>query len=250
MPDRQEGVLVPTTPTIHGEQNPVDVLRYSVWHAVRYLRVTMADVQVTASRDWNSSCRWRDQRAEFFRTDVQFASSLSFRNLVNIFAWSSLTKGEWSGAPKWDVGDVRGFKQTYPFDADLSNGKAFQSRLEQVAKWFGARPHSPSTDDAKRLLLEYYNRIDFDPDGNPLRLYPFAQSDIRGASKDIVIDPAIRSGQPTIAGFGLPTEMIFDRHQAGDSIKQLADDYDLPESKIEESIRYEAGSVVFCCQER
>ena len=55
----------------------------------------------------------------------------------------------------------------------------------------------------------------------------------------ISIDPRVRFGKPCISGTRIPTAIILERHQAGDSIDLLAKDYGRNGEEIEEAIRYE-----------
>jgi uncharacterized protein (DUF433 family) len=81
--------------------------------------------------------------------------------------------------------------------------------------------------------------------GNPERLYPFSRVPVEGSLRVVVMDPAIRFGRPTVAGHGTPTDILFERHQAGDSVADLADDYGLSAQEVEEAIRYEARPTPF-----
>jgi uncharacterized protein (DUF433 family) len=90
----------------------------------------------------------------------------------------------------------------------------------------------------KRLLL-CLGRIDMEG-GAPSRLYPFSRVPAEGSPRTVVMDPRIRFGRPTLAGHGTPTDILLERHQAGDSIADLADDYGLLAAEVEEAIRYEA----------
>ncbi len=54
-----------------------------------------------------------------------------------------------------------------------------------------------------------------------------------------MIDPEVQFGRPVLAGTGIPTLVIANRYKAGESITDLARDYDRPEAEIEEAIRYE-----------
>jgi uncharacterized protein (DUF433 family) len=53
------------------------------------------------------------------------------------------------------------------------------------------------------------------------------------------MDPYVSFGRPTLVGTGIPTGIVAERYKAGDSIQELAHDYDLPSSSIEEAIRCE-----------
>jgi uncharacterized protein (DUF433 family) len=93
----------------------------------------------------------------------------------------------------------------------------------------------------KRLLL-CLARFDME-DGVPSRLYPFSRVPAEESPRIVVMDPRIRFGRPTITRHGTPTDILLERHQAGDSIADLAADYDLPVAEVEEAIRYEAKPV-------
>jgi uncharacterized protein (DUF433 family) len=90
----------------------------------------------------------------------------------------------------------------------------------------------------KRLRL-CLGRFDME-DGLPTRLYPFSRVPAEESPRVVVMDPRIRFGRATIAGHGTPTDILLERHQAGDSIAELAEDYGLPPSEVEEAIRFEA----------
>ena len=48
------------------------------------------------------------------------------------------------------------------------------------------------------------------------------------------------AGRPVIAGTGLATQVIFERYKAGESVRELAYDYERSDAEIEEAIRCEA----------
>ena len=55
----------------------------------------------------------------------------------------------------------------------------------------------------------------------------------------VVIDPTLSAGRPVITGTGLATEVIAERYKAGETVAELAKDYDRKEAEIEEAIRCE-----------
>lgn len=83
------------------------------------------------------------------------------------------------------------------------------------------------------------HRIERDAKGIPIKLYPFTRSDFTNAPSIVVIDPMLSAGRPVIAGTGLATEIIAERYKAGESIEELARDYERKEAEIEEAIRCE-----------
>jgi len=94
--------------------------------------------------------------------------------------------------------------------------------------------------EIKHLVQMYLRRVDRDPQGVPIKLYPFTRSD-RSAEqpKLVVIDPLVSFGRPVLAGTGIPTAILAERFKGGESIVSLSQDYGLEEDAILEAIRCE-----------
>ena len=93
---------------------------------------------------------------------------------------------------------------------------------------------------AMRVIIEAaLRRIERDRRGIPIKLYPFTRSNINDALAMVVIDPSLSAGRPVITGTGLATEIIAERYKAGETVAELAEDYDREEAEIEEAIRCE-----------
>jgi uncharacterized protein (DUF433 family) len=90
-------------------------------------------------------------------------------------------------------------------------------------------------------LEEALLRIEWNPAGAPVRLFPFTRSTavLSGQPRAVVIDPTIAFGRPTLVGAGVPTAVIEDRFSAGDSPDEMAADYGVDAPQIWEAIRYE-----------
>ena len=91
----------------------------------------------------------------------------------------------------------------------------------------------------REIISGALHRIERDPFGIPIRLFPYTRSATTESPARITIDPAISAGRPVIAGTGLTTELIAERYKAGESILDLAQDYERTEEDIEEAIRCE-----------
>ena len=59
-----------------------------------------------------------------------------------------------------------------------------------------------------------------------------------GRSVPVVVDPRIYSGRPTIAGTRIPASTISGRHQRGESIASLADDFELAEQTVTRVLQF------------
>ena len=93
---------------------------------------------------------------------------------------------------------------------------------------------------AIRSLLEaHLRRIEREPTGFPIRLYPFTRKRQPEEPRVVVIDPYVSFGRPVLVGTGIATAMIAERYKAGESIDELADDYGRKRLEIEKAIRCE-----------
>lgn len=73
------------------------------------------------------------------------------------------------------------------------------------------------------------------------RLYPFTRSTIENSPKFVFMDPRYSFGRPCLAESHVPTAVIAERYKAGESIKELAEDYGCTPLEIEEGVRCELG---------
>jgi uncharacterized protein (DUF433 family) len=89
------------------------------------------------------------------------------------------------------------------------------------------------------IVSAFLARIEHARNGAPSRLYPFTTSSIDSDSRAVVIDPRVQFGRPCLLGTGIPTDVIGERFQAGETIESLAADYGATHRQIEDAIRYE-----------
>ena len=90
------------------------------------------------------------------------------------------------------------------------------------------------------VLALHLRRIERDPRGVPIRLYPFTRSTPDGERDGpVVIDPAVAFGRPVVRRLGVPTAVIAERYKAGEPISALTEDYGARSDEIEEAIRSE-----------
>ena len=92
----------------------------------------------------------------------------------------------------------------------------------------------------REILQAHLKRIERDEKGLPIKLFLFTRRDGTGqAPSPIVVDPRISFGRPVLVGRSVPTAVLADRFKAGDSLRELAEDYEAPSEAIEEAIRCE-----------
>lgn len=88
------------------------------------------------------------------------------------------------------------------------------------------------------ILEAYLERIEWQPTG-PVRIFPITRPQAIDSPKILAIDPKVAFGRPVIERNAIKTSSIAERFLAGESISDLADDYDLEVFEIEEALRYE-----------
>jgi len=94
----------------------------------------------------------------------------------------------------------------------------------------------------RKLLVAYLKRVEWDHSDVPYRLYPFVRGESEGAPRNIAIDPTIAFGRPVLVSHGVSTRAIIDRIDAGESLEDVAQDYEIEPHSIEEAILYERAA--------
>jgi uncharacterized protein (DUF433 family) len=94
---------------------------------------------------------------------------------------------------------------------------------------------------AMRDTLEnLLTRVEWDANGLATRFFPITELVPDPVSNKIIfLDPSIRFGKPVIAGKGVPTDIIAELYNAGDSINDIADEYDCTPHQVKTAIHFE-----------
>jgi uncharacterized protein (DUF433 family) len=84
-------------------------------------------------------------------------------------------------------------------------------------------------DEAKR----FFKKVEFEPpdEGDVRRLRP------AGPASPVVIDPLVRFGRPSVQG--VSTERLWELHDAGESVDEIADGYDMSTDVVRAAVAYE-----------
>lgn len=90
----------------------------------------------------------------------------------------------------------------------------------------------------KKVFTNLLTRVEWDNHNFATRLYPEINN--INDNKILTIDPYVSFGKPTITGTGVPTKIIVELYDAGDSMEDIAEDYDCQINQIEEAIRFES----------
>lgn len=165
---------------------------------------------------------------------------LSFSNLVEAYVLAAIRRKHHIGLPTIRRGlrfltERLGSKRPLLEQQFATSGKRLYVELGQVI--------NISRDgqiEMAELIRTYLERVDRDPKGVPIKLYPFMRAQpLREQARTIVIDPQVSFGRPVIAGTGIPTAVLAEQFEAGDDVRDLAKEYGASEEAISDALRCE-----------
>ncbi len=219
----------------------LDKPAYRIQEAARYLRLPPATLRAwMLGRDY--PVRQGLRRFEPVITPADPNSAyLSFTNLVEAHVLSAIRRQHQIPLSKVRAA-VKYLRKHFATDRPLADQQFVTDGLDLFVEKLGALIAASSYGQlAMREVLELHlKRVERDPHGVPIRLYPFTHSEPEPAATGaIVIDPAVSFGRPVIGRLGVPTAVIAERYKAGDGIDELATDYGADRYEIEEAIRCE-----------
>ncbi|HYX23460.1 MAG TPA: DUF433 domain-containing protein [Thermoanaerobaculia bacterium] len=221
--------------------DPNDLPRYTLRETAHYLLVPESTL-----KSWVSGRRyvvasgprfWQPLIARPDRKD----SRLSFSNLIEAHVLSALRKqyrvriDEIRTALEYACKQLGVERVLLSKELRVMIGNIFlqhPDKLINVGK--GGQEAMPE------ILQAYLERIEWDVRGVPTRMYPLTRFDYRNAPRFVTIDPVVAFGRPVIERKAIKTSVIAERFKAGESIEEIAEDYDLEAFEIEEAVRYEA----------
>ena len=219
---------------------PREMAAYSIGEAAHYLRIPVATL-----RSWVRGRYYpTEQGRSFFKPLIELPdpnlASLSFVNLVEAHVLDAIRREHNVPLPK-----VRAaldyvnhhFRDPHPLAThqfQTDGVDLFLSRFEKLIAVSQAGQLA-----MKEMLAAHLRRVEHDASGLAVRLYPFTRKRDVDEPKIIVIDPYISFGRPAIARRGIATSIVAERYKAGESIDELAQDYDCERGQVEEAARVE-----------
>jgi uncharacterized protein (DUF433 family) len=239
------------------EPSPVDTPLYTLWDVARYLRLPVWSVLALSGRgrpdpEWLLDYAWRrwphfnPDDDSGFPFDEDFGR-VTFCRLAEFFVRGFAAQAVWElgRAGEWKKDHWLRIHESlwFALDDQLAGQSLFDgSRIDGLVDLLFARYARQTPSINREWLLKLarlrIERVEVEG-GSPVRLYPFSREPAEDCPRMVVIDPLIRFGRPTVAGRGVPTDILLERFHAGDSPSDLAADYDIPAAEIDEALRYE-----------
>jgi len=214
---------------------------YPFVEAAHYLNIPLSTL-----RAWCLGQGYREDRKtprfqSIIRLDANDRRALSFLNLVEAHVLAAIRRQHHVPLPK-----VRQALAYVSKKMDMQRPLAeseFQTDgvdlfLEKLGSLVNVTREGQT--EMKDVIRDHLKRIERDTQGVPIRLFLFTRKDdIRDQPSPIVVDPRIAFGRPVLAGRSVPTAVLADRFKAGDTLTQLAEDYETSPQNIEEALRCE-----------
>ena len=204
---------------------------YSVPEAALYLRLPRSTLRAWIGRQTNFE--------PLIIPAQEKPLALSFINLVEAYVLASIRR-----KPSLSMNKIRKgldfISRKYPSDNPLAKKDFETDGLSLFLKEAGL-VYDISRGGGQMIfediVKKYMQRIERDLNGLPIKLYPFSRSGEPDKPKSILIDPKISFGRPILSRINIPAEIIVERYRAGESMKELAGDYECAQEKIEEAVR-------------
>jgi uncharacterized protein (DUF433 family) len=228
------------TTDIYGGARPQDLPLYTLADASRIVRLSPATL-----RSWVLGRRYPTRKgARHWEPLVQIADAaknrLSFTNLVELHVLSVL-RGE-----KVRVENIRGalgfIQENIGTEHPLADVPTKTDAVHVYVDFLGQLVNASTAQVALRPVVErYLTRIERDERGLAQRLFPPTREGAELGPMFVVIDPERHFGRPLIAGTNVETAVVAERFKAGESARDLAQDFALEESAVEEAVRFETA---------
>lgn len=222
-------------------QDPRELPAYGIPEAAHYLQMPAATL-----RSWTLGRFYPTQveRRRFFKPIITLPDThrplLSFMNLVEAHVLDAIRRKHEIRLQKVRAA-LEYLNARFPSRHPLADQKFETDGLDLFIERYGRLINITQAGQlaVRELIQAHLRRIERDPRGIPIKLYPFTRKREPDEPKAVVIDPYVSFGRPILVGTGIATAIIAERYKAGESMDELADDYGRQRSEIEEAIRCE-----------
>lgn len=177
------------------------------------------------------------------KLDAQRGEGLSFLNVVEAHVLAAIRRTH--GIPLHKVRAALDYvRRELEIDRPLVNARFQTNGVDLFVNQLGRllNVSRDGQEEMVELMRAHLRRVSWGPDGIPIKLYPFtrhAGAASAEAPMPVEMDPRIAFGRPVLVGRAVPTAVLADRFKAGDTLSELARDYDTSTATIEEAIRCE-----------
>lgn len=215
--------------------NPQDVPTYGLAEAAHYLHLPPSTLG-----NWLRGHKHFKRVISVPKNQPKGRSQLSFTNLVEAHMLATIRRTH--NIPLRNIRPAidylrREFKQEHPLATMPLKTDEVNLFIEVAGELLNITKQGQVA--IKEAVEAHLRRVKRAPDNTPLVLYPFIAGDLSIDRKTVMFDPKISFGRLVIADSGIPTFDVFQRFRAGETIKELAEDFGRDPMDIEDAIRCE-----------
>ena len=216
---------------------------YTVAEAAHYLRLPAATLRSWALGRQYPTAEGRVKFRPLIRPASKKPPLLSFWNLIEAHVLRSLrtehgvSVPELRSALKYAERELGIQRLLLRPELRTNAGSIFLEKYGELIEL------SASGQLAMRLVLQkHLKRIEWDQSKFPVQLYPFLPAGETELERPIVIDARLAFGRPVIASKSISTRAIADRIDTGEPVAEVARDYGIDPSEIEQATVYERAA--------
>lgn len=205
---------------------------YTATEAARFLRLPVSTVRAWAFGQ-------RDFRPVINTADAH-GRRLSFVNLVELLVLAAMRKQH-----HVELRQVRNaveyLRKRFPSPHPLADHQFQTDGIDLFVEKYGQLLNISRDGQLaiKQVIQNYLRLVERDASGVPFKLHLPRRADTPEPLAAVVIDPERGFGQPVLDGRGIRTEVVLGRFRAGESIADLAEDYGLSITVVEDILRSE-----------
>ena len=94
----------------------------------------------------------------------------------------------------------------------------------------------------EKVFEAHLRRVEWDENSFPIRLFPFVSGEAVGEEKPVLIDSRLSFGRPVLREGSISTRTLVERLDAGESLHDVAADYELTPELVEYAVLYERAA--------
>jgi uncharacterized protein (DUF433 family) len=216
---------------------------YTVAEASRYLKVASTTLRTWVVGRSYPKAEGVGQFEPLIRPPRTQPVLLSFWNLIEVHVLRALRTGH--AVSIQAVREALSFaEERLHIERLLLSRQLYADGRQLFLKRYGELIHLRPSGQLvlQRLFEQHLERVEWDANQFPIRLYPFMTIDSVLAERLIAIDANVAFGRPVVARTGISTAVILDRIDVGEHVTVLAEDYDLSPDEITQAVLYERAA--------
>lgn len=225
--------------SIFGDRDPLEVPLYTVQQAAGYLGVASSTVRTwVAGMDYPVAQKRQGRFKELIDVSPEKPTRLTFNNLIEAYVLTTLRRQH--KVPLSAVRNAIANVRTELGDPRPLLSQDFVTDGARIYLEHVAGLQDVSTKGGKQLamreVLKGLKRIERDPRGIAMRLFPYL--DNPDEPQVISIDPRFSFGRPTIKDSRVQVEVVADLVNAGETVERVAKEFGVGAAAVRQAVAW------------